>query len=73
MIDADIIVTLREHRTNKEVTRELDISNFTVCGSEAVIYRPEEQLELLKNWIEERGKEQHNSELSVVSWYIKKY
>lgn len=68
-----IYLTMRDTRTDKEVTREIDISNFYVNGGDChrVERNPEAQREMLIDWIEWRGNEQHDTELALVSWYTK--
>jgi hypothetical protein len=62
-----INVTLRDTATDKLCSRDIDISNFTVYNA---LNDTELQSELLKEWIEDRANEQHNSVMSLVSWYI---
>ena len=55
------------------VERAIDISNIQYpCGEyNRTATNPEQQKALLENWIEERGNEQHDTELTLISWWIK--
>lgn len=57
----------------KEVNREIDGSNILVSVGETSQYAtsPELQRELLNEWIEDRGNDQHATELTLVSWFVK--
>jgi len=56
----------------KTVTRTIDISNIQFPSKKICITAtdPEIQRTKLLEWIEERGNEQHETELSLVSWYV---
>ena len=56
----------------KTVTSTIDISNIQFRSNKICITAtdPEIQRTKLLEWIEERGNEQHETELSLVSWYV---
>ena len=61
-----------ETQSHKKVFREIDITNICFSGSECwnVAQNREHQKELLNNWIQERGNEQHNTILTLKDWWI---
>lgn len=58
--------------TGKTVTRTIDISNIQFRSNVCCITAtdPEMQREMLLEWISDRGNEQHETTLSLVSWYV---
>lgn len=61
----------------KIVTRTIDISNIQYRSCSEGVTRlkitpadPEIQRKRLLEWIEERGNQQHETQLSLVSWYV---
>jgi len=69
----EVTVELKDDLTGKTVTRVIDDSNLMVNNGETAYLEtnPEKQLELLKKWVTERANAQHETSLSVVSWYLK--
>lgn len=66
----EIHVTMTDEN-GKTVERDIDISNFAVEGvAEQTEENADRQHAILVDWIAERGNQQHNAELSLVSWYI---
>ena len=66
-------VTLKLKPQGKPIVyREIDITNICYSRGEnwQVAYSREHQKELLENWINERGNEQHNTILKLVDWWI---
>lgn len=63
----DIKVTMRDDFTGEEVERTIDISNFSIRDAQ---HNVERQREILLEWIEQRANPQHETSLSLVSWYI---
>lgn len=63
-------LTLKEHAKNRIVERTIDISNLINWSTGYVATNPEVQRELLQEWIEDRGVDQHDSELSLISWSV---
>lgn len=63
-----IHVTMRDLYTDELVERAIDISNFTLTTG----YVPdvEKQRDLLIDWIDQRANKQHNTDLTLVSWFI---
>lgn len=56
----------------KTVERTIDITNLLIHrGSTSVVAQnPDHQRELLEDWIALRGNDQHNTELTLVSWTV---
>ena len=56
----------------KAVNRIIDISNIQYQSEQCNVTAtcPEIQRTMLLEWIEERGNQQHNTELTLVSWYL---
>jgi hypothetical protein len=54
------------------VRRTIDISNIQFRSNKICITAtdPEMQRTKILEWIEERGNEQHETQLSLVSWYV---
>lgn len=54
------------------VCRTIDISNIQFRSNKICITAtdPEIQRTKILEWIEERGNEQHETQLSLVSWYV---
>ena len=71
--ECEVTVEMRDEFTGKTVTRVIDGSNLMVHdGDTSYIPRnPETQSELLKQWIQERANEQHETIFSLVSWYTR--
>jgi hypothetical protein len=69
----EVTVEMRDEFTGKTVTRVIDGSNLMVHDGETsyMTHNPETQSQLLKTWIEERANEQHETILSLVSWYTR--
>ena len=67
-----IKVTMLDTLNNKEVTRDIDISNIYIDNGTCwqVATSPERQRELLNEWIEDRANDQHETILELVSWYL---
>jgi len=65
-----IIVTMRTQE-GEEVVREIDISNFSVSHGEYDVIEtdPENQLVILLDWIKKRANAQHDTRLTLISWY----
>ena len=66
-------VTLKLKPPGKPIVyREIDITNICYSREDCwqVAYSREHQKELLENWINERGNEQHNTILKLVDWWI---
>ncbi len=57
---------------DKEITRDIDISNFYINGGSSWVVSSdvERQRKMLLDWIEERANEQHNTLLELKAWYI---
>lgn len=64
-----IYVTMRDDWTDELVNRVIDITNFTLHTG--FIPCVERQAEILKQWIKERANDQHDTSLTLVSWYVK--
>jgi hypothetical protein len=67
----DVTLTMKDELTGKVVTRIIDITN--AMNSASVCYElgdEASQRRNLENWINERGNEQHETILSLVSWEI---
>lgn len=73
-----ITVNMIDGFTGKPVTREIDISNFSVndCSAPAgwecdkIEDDKEKQRALLERWINERANDQHDTFLELVSWSV---
>lgn len=63
-----INVTMRDKATGAIVKREIDLSLFAI--DRFVMSNTELQRKALLEWIEQRGNQQHNADLTLVSWYI---
>jgi hypothetical protein len=67
----DVTLTMKDELTGKVVTRIIDITNAMNSGSACYELGDEaSQRRNLENWINERGNEQHETILSLVSWEI---
>jgi len=70
----EIHITMKDIlNDNNDINRVIDISNFYVhdCSCSRITYNPDIQHRMLTEWITERGNEQHNTKLQLISWYIK--
>jgi hypothetical protein len=73
-----IELTMTDFFTGNPVVRNIDISNFSVPdynaadGWETNVITTDEtkRIELLNNWIDERGNEQHDTILTLDSYRI---
>lgn len=66
-----VYLTLKDTKTSNLIERAIDISNVMVpCDECNMIADVETQSKLIKEWIADRGNEQHATALSLVSWYI---
>lgn len=77
MNKTNILLTLIDRNGGKKSTRDIDISNiYYQSGDGQYIASTEgKQRELLENWIEERGNEQHSTathkaDLELDSWIL---
>ena len=68
----DITLNMTDLFTGKEIVRTIDISNIYIDNGTCweVAKGEERQRGLLNNWIEDRGNEQHDTILELVSWTI---
>ena len=73
-----ITVNMKDLFTNKPVTRNIDISNFSVINYDApagwecnkIEDNKDKQRAILENWIEDRANDQHDTWLELVSWSV---
>ena len=66
----EIHVTMTDEN-GQTVERDIDISNFSIAGCAGNSDEDtEKQHAVLLDWIAERGNDQHNADLTLVSWYI---
>lgn len=70
-------LTLKDLFTDKLITRSIDISNILVNDSSAplnwecnILGNKEQQEARLNEWITDRGNEQHNTLLELVTWEL---
>lgn len=74
MNDFKIALTLTEldHPDKRVVTREIDGSNFIMDDGEYAMTKAEQEAEI-QYWIDETGKDQHNSTLRLDSYTVERY
>ena len=74
MQDLTITLTLKEidHPDQRIRTREIDGSNFIMENGQMATTQAEREAELLY-WIEERGEQQHNSRLELISFTVQEH
>lgn len=72
-----VILKMNDLFNEKQVEREIDISNLYVPNYNAplnfehdILGTPEQQRKNLEQWIKERGNQQHDTLLELVSWEI---
>ena len=64
-------ITMQElENDNREATRDIDISNIMNWDTGRYYTDPDLQHGCLLSWIENRGVEQHDSALQLISWYL---
>ena len=63
-----VTLTMLDECTEQEVTRTIDITNAMDTCSE--LKGIESQRKNLQNWINERGNEQHETILTLLSWEL---
>ena len=65
----DVELTMLDKNTGEQVIRTIDKSNAFSSGSVCwELKGKEDQRKNLESWIKERGNEQHNTTLELISW-----
>jgi hypothetical protein len=68
-----VTLTMNDALSGEEVVRTIDATNAYSSGNEAWELRGKnEQRKNLESWISERGNEQHNTILELISWEFSK-
>ena len=68
-----VTLKMNDLLNGKEVVRTIDATNVYSSGNETWVLRGElEQRKNLQRWIMERGNEQHDTILELVSWKLNK-
>ena len=65
-----IHLTMTDDLTGSKVLRSIDISNLINWNTQMVVKTEGKQREMLEEWINERGNEQHDTLLTLNSWLI---
>jgi len=66
-----VTLKMQDELNEVEVSRTIDISNIMVAGSGVLVIGTEEQQrDQLNRWINERGNDQHNTILTLLSWEV---
>ncbi|MFK5949535.1 MAG: hypothetical protein QM500_12285 [Methylococcales bacterium] len=66
-----VTLTMEDLYTGKVINRTIDITNAMYQGSSSwVLGSHQSQESKLKEWIEDRGNAQHNTELELISWMV---
>lgn len=67
----NVVLTLEDTKTGKEITRAIDKLNAYKSGSVCwELGTKSEQEKALKRWISERGNEQHATKLKLIDWHF---
>jgi hypothetical protein len=62
---------MKDAWTNEEVIRDIDITNVMNMRSDGFFMgTKEEQRQNIENWIEDKGNDQHDTWLDLVSWEL---
>jgi len=65
----DVTLQMIDVFTGKQVARTIDITNAMTSGEQCLELRDEQsQRAALQSWINERGNQQHDTMLDLVSW-----
>ena len=66
-MSGQIRITLKEERTGDTKIRDVD-GGWFFDFNQNFIADKNIQREIIEEWIDERGKDQHNSELELIAW-----
>ncbi len=66
----NVHLTMTDDLTGNKVFRTIDISNLINWDTQMIVKTEGKQREMLEEWINERGNDQHDTFLTLNSWII---
>lgn len=69
-MNGHVTITLKELKTGRVVSREIDITNIIDWDTMRPVPTLQSQEIKLNEWIKERGEDQHDSKLELIHWDI---